>query len=119
MDEPGIAQVSLEQVLDWNPEIIITIDPQFHEAVQEDPVWAGIDAVRDGRVYLAPDLPFGWFDRPPSVNRLMGVHWLLHLLHPDRVQGTLADSVRRFYALFYHIELDEAQLRSLLANSAS
>jgi len=29
--------------------------------------------VRTGRVHLAPRLPFGWVDLPPSVNRLIGL----------------------------------------------
>ena len=29
----------------------------------------------DNRVYLAPSLPWGWIDAPPSLNRLIGLRW--------------------------------------------
>ena len=71
-------------------------------------------AVRDGRVYLAPGAPFGFIDRPPSVNRLIGLHWLMRALYPGAVETPLAEDVRRFYALFYHVELDDAAIARLL-----
>jgi iron complex transport system substrate-binding protein len=32
--------------------------------------------VHDGRAFIAPNLPFGWLDEPPSINRLLGFAWL-------------------------------------------
>jgi hypothetical protein len=30
-------------------------------------------AVQQHRAYIAPDVPFGWLDEPPSINRLLGL----------------------------------------------
>lgn len=68
----GLAVVSVEQVLLWNPDVIVTIDRDFFASVRRDPVWASVAAVRAGRVHLSPNLPFAWIDFPPSVNRLIG-----------------------------------------------
>lgn len=115
----GLANVSVEQVLSWNPDVILTLDPVFHEAVRSDPLWAGIDAVENGRVYRAPTLPFGWFDTPPGINRLMSVSWLAKVLYPDRVEIDLEAETRRFYHLFYHVDITDEQLDLLLADSPS
>src|SRR5215831_10022352 len=72
----GLANVSIEQVLLWNPDVIVTIDQDFAASVRNDPALASVKAVRDGRVHLSPKLPFGWVDFPPSVNRLIGLWWL-------------------------------------------
>jgi iron complex transport system substrate-binding protein len=69
----GIAQVQLEQVLAWDPEIIVTCDERFYRSVRTDAAWAGVAAAAQGRVALSPGLPFGWIDRPPSLNRLIGL----------------------------------------------
>jgi iron complex transport system substrate-binding protein len=58
----GLAMVSMEQVLVWNPQVIVTIDRDFAVDVRSDPQWAEVDAVRAGRVHLSPRLPFGWVD---------------------------------------------------------
>ena len=40
----GLATVSLEQVLAWVPEAIITIDRDFAESMRRDPNWASVSA---------------------------------------------------------------------------
>jgi iron complex transport system substrate-binding protein len=111
----GLANVSLEQVLVWNPDIIITIDQDFAATVRTDPAWASIAAVRDGRVHLSPKLPFGWVDFPPSVNRLIGLWWLAKILYPDRFPENIRALTENFYQLFYHVRPTEAQIDRVLA----
>jgi iron complex transport system substrate-binding protein len=111
----GMATVSIEQVLAWNPDVIITIEPEFAVAVRSDPVWAPIKAVQAGRVYLSPTLPFGWVDFPPSVNRLIGLWWLAKALYPNRFPEDLRPITRDFYRRFYHITPTDAQLTHVLA----
>lgn len=110
----GLITPSLEQVIAWAPDTILTIDRSFAEAVRGNPDWLAVPAVAQGRVFLAPSAPFGWIDAPPSVNRLIGLAWLLHTFYPDKVEGDLRAEVRDFYRLFWQVEPDEAQLDRLL-----
>jgi iron complex transport system substrate-binding protein len=111
----GLARVSIEQVLLWNPEVIITIDRDFAANVRHDPTWSAIAAVRAGRVHLSPKLPFGWVDFPPSVNRLIGLWWLGKILYPALFPEDLRMLTRDFYRRFYHVELGEEQIDRILA----
>ena len=113
----GLATVSPEQVLASDPDAIVTLDPDFRSAIAADPLWAGLRAVRAGRVYQTPRLPFGWFDAPPGVNRLIGLRWLAGLLHPDLFPQPLAEVTRDFYRRFYHVDLDTAQVDALLKDA--
>lgn len=110
----GLVQASMEQVLVANPEIIVTWDRNFHAEVFDNPLWQGIDAVRNGRVHLSPTAPFGWIDRPPSLNRMMGLIWMAGLLYPDHWRGDLRAETRAFYKLYYHVDLSDAELERLL-----
>lgn len=110
----GLANVPLEEVLWWDPQVIITIDRDFAAAARRDPVWAGVSAVRNGRVHLSPKLPFGWVDFPPSVNRLPGLFWLGQKVHPERFPEDLAALTREFYTLFYQVEPSDAQIADVL-----
>ena len=114
----GIVVISPEQVLAWQPDAIVTVNRQFFASVWQDPVWRNVKAVRDKRVYLSPDLPFGWIDAPPSANRLIGIRWLAKVLYPALFPADLRAETRRFYALFYHREPTDQQLDELLAGSA-
>lgn len=110
----GLMQASPEQVIVADPDTIITWDGIFYDRVWDDPLWAGITAVREGRVYLSPTAPFGWIDRPPSVNRMMGLKWLAGLFYPDRWGGDLRGETAAFYELWYHVDLNDADLDTLL-----
>jgi iron complex transport system substrate-binding protein len=111
----GLANVSIEQVLLWNPDVIITIDQDFAATVFSDPTWAPVAAVRARRVHLSPKLPFGWVDFPPSVNRLIGLWWLGKILYPDLFPEDLRTLTREFYARYYHVTPDATQIDRVLA----
>jgi iron complex transport system substrate-binding protein len=112
----GMATV--EQVRGWDPEIIIASDADFAKEVRSDPAWASIAAVKNGRVYQSPKLPFGWIDYPPAVNRLIGLWWLGKILYPDRFPEDIKALARDFYTAFYHVTPTAAQLDRALGAAA-
>jgi iron complex transport system substrate-binding protein len=111
----GLAIVSVEQVLLWNPDVIVTIDRDFAANVRSDPVWAQVAAVRAGQVHLSPKMPFGWVDFPPSVNRLIGLWWLAKILYPEQFPEDISALTRDFYTRFYHVTPSDAQIEHVLA----
>ena len=113
--QSGLVRASMEQLIVADPEVILTWDRNFFERVAKDPLWAGIKAVREKRVYLAPTAPFGWIDRPPSLNRVMGLKWLAGLFYPDKFREDLRETTRGFYKLFYHVAPSDAELDTLIA----
>jgi iron complex transport system substrate-binding protein len=106
--------VSVEQVLRWNPDVVITIDPNFYAAARSHPLWREVAAIKAGRFHLAPNVPFGWIDFPPSINRLIGLRWLAGILYPQAFPEHLRPIVRDFYTRCYHQTPTEAQLDQLL-----
>lgn len=118
--DTGKSLVSIEQLLNWNPDLIISWDDErggYYSGIFEDPTWQSIKAVEEGEVYEIPNRPFNWFDRPPSVNRILGVRWLGNLLYPEVFDYDIEEVVKEFYSLFYHWDLSEGQLENLLKNS--
>jgi len=113
----GIANVSPEQILLWKPDIIITWDRNFFAKVtqQPDAVWQNVPAVSNKRVYLAPTVPFGWIDGPPSVNRLIGLAWLANIFNSGRSPFDIVKDTRAFYKLFYQVDISDADLATLVA----
>ena len=117
MGSGGLVTISPEQLLLWDPEVVIAIEPAFVSAAGTDDVWKSVKAVRTGRLYVAPDDPFGWIDSPPSVNRLIGLRWLGRVLYPKLFPEDLRAETRNFYNLFYHRAPDERQLNELLSGT--
>jgi iron complex transport system substrate-binding protein len=110
----GLITVSFEQVILWNPEVILTTDPDFWRLAWTDPRWRAVEAVSRKQVFLSPHLPFGWFDFPPGANRLLGIWWAGKLLYPAEFDVDLRAKAAEFHRLFYHREPSAAQLDALL-----
>lgn len=118
--EKGKSEISMEQLLSWNPDVIISWGDErggYYSEIFNDPAWKEIDAVKAGEVYEIPNRPFNWFDRPPSVNRILGIKWLGNLLYPDIFDYDIRDEVKEFYHKFYHYKLKEHEIKDLLRNS--
>ncbi len=116
----GMKAVTLEQIYLWNPDLILSWSDSrggYYSGILEDPGWASLRAVREKRVYEIPQEPFNWFDRPPSVNRVIGLRWLGKLFYPEKATFSLEEELRTFYSLFYHYDLSEEETRTLLENA--
>ncbi|WP_286681129.1 ABC transporter substrate-binding protein [Methanoculleus sp. DTU007] len=111
----GMTEVSMEQVIAWNPDVILAGDPGFYATVRTDPLWQEIAAVKTGRVYLTPRTAFCWFDRPPGINRIVGIPWTAKVLYPDLFQDMDLESlVREYHEIFLHVSLSDDQIREIL-----
>ena len=111
-------QVSIEQVISWNPDIIITGDPEFYKSIYDNPNWAKIDAVKNKEVYLSPQSPFKWFDRPVGANMIIGVPWTAKVIYPDDYKDiNMVDATKEFYSNFYHFDLSDDQAKQILIDS--
>lgn len=117
----GRVKVSLEQVMAWNPDVIIVNgEPKkgltgngAAQTILRNPDYAQIKAVRTGKVFGTPKTPFSWIDRPPGPNRVIGMRWLAAKLYPDYFNYQIETETRIFYKLFYHIDLTDEQLKGL------
>ena len=91
------ATVSIEQVLAVESRRHHHHRPGFRRRAC-GPIRSGRRSRRceTGRVHLSPQLPFGWVDFPPSVNRLIGLWWLAKILYPGSVPGGSAAADARF-----------------------
>ncbi len=107
----------MEQILVWNPEVIVFSPDSYYDYVEDDSVWMGLQAVQTGNYYETPKGPFNWMGFPPSCNRLMGMLWLTELLYPDYVRYDLEEETKEFYSLFYHCDLTTEQYEALVEKS--
>ncbi len=120
----GQSQVSLEQIISWNPQYIIrnfsgtgSSDNVKAADILANPDWAGIQAVADGHVYQTPALPYNWIDRPPSVIKILGAKWLGNLVYPDYFDYDINEEAKEFFSLFYGWDLTDEQINNILAAS--
>ncbi len=111
-------EVSMEQILTWNPDVVVFAPESIYATVQDDAAWQSVTAIKNGAYYEVPFGPYNWMGFPPSVQRYLGMMWLSKVLYPDATaQYDLFDDVHEYYELFYHCDLTRAQYDALVANS--
>ena len=114
----GGMSVSMELVLQWNPDVIITSSPQFYSSVYSNQEWQSINAVKNKQVYLTPQDPFNWFESPPGANTIIGIAWTAKVLYPDKFNDMdLKSLTKEFYSKFYHYNLTDSDVSSILNSS--
>lgn len=113
-DHYGMEKISLEQVMLYDPEVILVQEKAFFDSVFSDKRWQSVKAVKNKRVYLIPRNPFNWFDRPPSFMRAMGLKWLANILYPSRYRMDPAAETKKFYDIYLGMELKDSQTREIL-----
>ncbi len=117
----GMTTVSMEQILIWNPDIIIigrAADASLYDTILSDKRWKTIQAVTNERVYLRPNNPFSWFDGPSGMNEIIGIYWMIQTLYPTQCTDLdLKDKVQEFYLDFYHYTLTDSDYTALMANT--
>jgi len=110
-------QVDLEQIMLWNPDVILFAPNSIYSTVGNNTDWADITAIKSGHYYEVPYGPYNWMGFPPSVQRYLGMIWLAQLLYPDVAQYDVYQEVSKYFDLFYHCNITVEQYNRLVANS--
>lgn len=105
-------KISFEQVMAYDPDVLVVMDPMFYDAVYKSVQWRQIKAVQNKRVLLAPRGPFNWVDRPPSFMGALGLKWFLAELYPEQYPIDIVAEAIEFYKLFLWSDVSEAEMRA-------
>ncbi len=110
---PGFVDASMEQILAWNPEVILVGGVFPTEGVMSDPRWKPIRAVRSKQVYPCPEGVFLWGHGSSELP--LFVMWLAKLLHPEQFRDLdLVHETKEYYQRFYHYRLSDDDARRIL-----
>jgi len=109
--------ISLEQVMLFDPDVILFAAGGPYETVGDDPAWGAVRAIRENRFYEIPMGPYHWLASPPSVNRIVGIKWLAELLYPDYYDYDVEEETKTFYSLFWHYDLTDEEVDAFLERS--
>ena len=107
----------MEQILKWNPDVILFAPGSIYATVADDPVWQQVTAIKNGAYYEVPQGPYNWMGFPPSVQRYLGMMWMAQLLYPETAQYDLYAETANYFKMFYHCDLTQEQFDALVQNS--
>lgn len=104
--------VNLEQLLLWNPDVIIVRTnkhtPSPVGSIVANPRFGNIKAVAENAVYPCPASTF-WWDRP-GPEAILGIIWLAKTLYPEVMRDIdLKRETKSFYRTFYGYNLTDTE----------
>ncbi|CAI1493455.1 ABC-type Fe3+-hydroxamate transport system, periplasmic component [Thermococcus nautili] len=106
----GWNTVNVEQVAEWNPDVIILVSYSLKKPATElkkefmgDPAWAQIKAVKEGRIYAMPNDGESW--DYPAPKWVLGLYWTAKILHPELFEDIDVKSIAyEFYERWYGLD---------------
>jgi len=107
---------SLEQLLSWDPEVLIVADQGEKQQALTDPRLRNVSAIKTGRVHVAPAGAHLWANR--TIEQPLTVLWAAGIIHPELFdQQRLVADAGAFYARFFHVTLSRDQIEDILAGT--
>lgn len=110
----GLEKINAEKLLMYDPEVIIAQNSFAYNNILDNDLFSHLRAVKNNRVYLIPNTPFNWVDRPPSFMRIIGIEWLAHIFHPHEYKHNLNEQIKEFYKLFLGVHVTDKQIKTIL-----
>lgn len=105
--------VSVEQFLEWDPEVIICRDYSFKNEYQTDERLATVSAIKNDRIYVNPRGVFPWCVR--SADEALQSLWAATVIQPELFEEVDMESiVREFYAKFYNYPVSDEEIKDIL-----
>ena len=110
----GLAEVSMEKVLGWNPDILV-IDLGSPSDVYGDSKWKSITAVKNRAVFKQPIGVFIW-DRPTAESAVLYPLWLAKTAYPERFKDIdMIAEIKKFYREIMSFDMNDEQARAVLS----
>jgi iron complex transport system substrate-binding protein len=111
--EGGQVTVSMEQVLSWDPDIII-IDNGNPDDLLNNPSWSKLKACQNKKIYRLPVGLFIW-NRASCEAAAMVPQWLAITAYPEKLAFmNINDRVREFYIKIFSIQLTDRLIHNIL-----
>ena len=119
-EKGSMINTTIEEILKADPDIIIIGGAQAQkgiEAIKNDPQWAGIKAVKNGRLYGSPVGTFNWARY--STEAALQVLWAGQTIQPKLFADVdLVKETVDFYKRFLHYDLSEADAQRIIKGEA-
>jgi len=108
----------LEQLLAWDPDVLILSSHDENPLVYNDTRLSGVSAVKNGKVYASPMGAHLWCHRT-SEQPLM-VLWTAKTIYPEQFKDfDMEAEVMTFYKEFYNCEITREQAAEILSGTAA
>lgn len=113
----GTTEVSMEQIYEWNPDVIIVFHDAPAKSIVENSIkgqdWSLLKAWKNGAIYDVPRTTYSWIT--PCADSPLLPLWLVSKAYPDIFsEEEMRTEITEYYQRNYEIALAEGDIDSIL-----
>ena len=104
---------NLEQLHEWNPDILIVSSDKDEDIAYEDEAFNDIKAVQDKRVYTTPIFAHVWANR--TIEQPLTVMWAAKVFYPEEFKDlNMTEELKNFSSKFFKYNLTDEECKDIL-----
>ncbi len=96
--------ISIEQIMLYNPDMIIIGKKSAYDYIMNDKKWAKIKAVQNHNILFVPEEPFSWVEKK-TVMEYFVIQYLASKIYPEYSNIDLHKELMEHIKLFFHYDL--------------
>ena len=106
-------EYTVEDLLAWNPDVMITTGGKMGEEIKADDRLKDITAVKEDAIYAVPTVAHTWGNR--TVEQPLTIMWAMNKIYPEiMTTDMLKEEIEYFYSHFFKTDLSDEQITEII-----
>ncbi len=112
----GQTKIDPEQLLSWDPELLLVDSAQIRDTITSDSTFSGLKAVKNNNIIVIPKGAMAWAYNGPE--EYLNMYFFAKAVHPELFKDIdMEAKTKAFYKEYFGFDLDEADLKHLFGLS--
>jgi ABC transporter, substrate-binding protein len=108
----GQTKIDPEQLLSWDPELLLVDSAKIRDSIKSDPVLSGLKAVQNNNVIVIPNGAMAWAYNGPE--EYLNMYFFAKAVHPELFKDIDMEArTKAFYKEYFGFDLTDDDVKHL------
>ena len=108
----GQTKIDPEQLLSWNPELLLVDSTKIRDSIKSDPVFSGLKAVQNNNIIVIPNGAMAWAYNGPE--EYLNMYFFAKAVHPELFKDVDMEArTKAFYKEYFGFDLTDDDVKHL------
>ncbi len=108
----GQTKIDPEQLLSWNPELLLVDSTKIRDSIKSDPVLSGLKAVQNNNIIVIPNGAMAWAYNGPE--EYLNMYFFAKAVHPELFKDIDMEArTKAFYKEYFGFDLTDDDVKHL------
>ena len=108
----GQTKIDPEQLLSWNPELLLVDSTKIRDSIKSDPVLSGLKAVQNNNIIVIPNGAMAWAYNGPK--EYLNMYFFAKAVHPELFKDVDMEArTKAFYKEYFGFDLTDDDVKHL------